>query len=71
MKTEEDVIKDVVGIKPGAARLTPMDYEECKMCMKEYAAQERNKAIDDCIDALCNDKSAPGYQRIKSMKINA
>ena len=39
----EEIIKGVVGIKPGAGPLTPMDYEECKECMIQYATSLRQQ----------------------------
>ena len=39
-KTAEDVIRDVLGIKPGAVSTTPTDYNETKMCMKAYSDQQ-------------------------------
>lgn len=39
-KTAEETIYEMVGIKPGADKLTPMDYGEAKACMEMFAAQE-------------------------------
>jgi hypothetical protein len=36
----ELIIERVVGIKQGAADLTPMDYRECKSCMQELLKKQ-------------------------------
>jgi hypothetical protein len=39
MKTTDETIKAVIGIRTDADKLTPMDKGECKLCMKAYAKE--------------------------------
>ena len=39
MRTTDETIKAVIGIRTDAEKLTPMDKGECKLCMKAYAKE--------------------------------
>ena len=34
----EEIIKDCIGISPGAKNTTPMDYGECKFILKYFVS---------------------------------
>lgn len=63
MKTAEEVIEELTGVKAGADRYTPMDYGECIQAMHAYAqaaieeqlkvtAKETMRAINEYLELL-------------------
>jgi hypothetical protein len=42
MKTQDQIIHDVIGITEGAKRLTPVDKGECKLVMTAWATEVVN-----------------------------
>ena len=40
MKTQDEIIKEQIGISIDANDLTPMDKGECKICMTAWAEQQ-------------------------------